>query len=91
VTVTTLLAQWNDGGHMMDGNGTGWLWILPMLVIVLAVIAVVVLVARPSNPRAEPPAATPDPNARAREILAERLAKGEIAVEEYQERLAALR
>jgi putative membrane protein len=83
VTASTLLAWdhhgWGDVGWM-------WLWggLMMVLWVALIVGAVWLLATRPWW-RAPPPAD------RAREILAERYARGEISTEEYHERLDALR
>jgi putative membrane protein len=81
-----VLAQANRwDGHMMWG--WGWMWVFGLLSVLLlaAVIAAAVWAAarggRPSQP---------DHSARAREILSERYARGEISTEEYRERLDAL-
>ena len=76
-----------DGGHM-GGGGWMWLW-LPLAVLVLVALAGVVglLVARGVTPTES----SPPPERRAREILMERFARGEIDADEYEERLARLR
>lgn len=80
---------------MMDGNGwmdgSGWAWgVLMMFVLLVAIVVVVWLVTRAAQ-SASPPGASADPHHQAREILAIRLAKGEIGVEEYQSRVEQLR
>ena len=88
VAFAELMARY-DG--MMDGDGSGWGWgVLMMVLVLLAVVVVVWLVVRStqSTAAAGPPA---DANFRARELLGERLAKGEIGPEEYQERISQLR
>ncbi|MER7542930.1 SHOCT domain-containing protein [Actinomadura sp.] len=85
-----------DGwGHMGNGGWSGWMWLWGAAMVLFWVIvigAAAWLVARAATPhRTRPPApgaARPD---RAREILAERYARGEISTEEYDERLAKLR
>ena len=77
------VADWNDN-HM--GNG-GWMWLwgsLMMLLMVAVVGLVVWLAAR--GPQHHQRSGTEN----ARAILAERLARGEIAPEEYNERLRHL-
>lgn len=69
-------------------GGWGWMWVFGLLsaLLLAAVITTVVwAVTRGSRP------SQPDPSARAREILNERYARGEISTEEYHERLNALR
>jgi putative membrane protein len=79
----TLLDPWDHG---WGGTGGMWLWGgLMMLFWVALVAAVVWLVATRSGPSPKPPADS------AREILAERYARGEITGEEYRERLDTLR
>ena len=83
VTALSTLAEvdWHHGDI-----GTGW-WIVMMLVMVafwVAVIAGIVWLVRTAAGGATPRRAS------ARERLDERLANGEIEVEEYQARLAAL-
>jgi putative membrane protein len=80
-TVATLVA---DRYGMMDG-GSGWMWFWGGLMLLLAVVvigAVVWAVAR-TAPQTAP---QPQPYDRARGILADRFARGEITSEEYQER-----
>ncbi len=73
------------GGHWA-GAGWGWWWGPLFLVFWLGVIGLFVwLFTRYSPPRGR---ASSD---RAREILAERFARGEISVEEYRERLSQIR
>jgi putative membrane protein len=82
-----LFADW-DHGRMMNNAGNGWWWVMGfgMLAIVIAAVVVVVwLVTRTAHPGAVAPS---DPNLRARQILSERLARGEIDPAEYQERLS---
>ncbi|GAA4283770.1 hypothetical protein GCM10022261_13010 [Brevibacterium daeguense] len=82
---------------MMYGMGTGgmwWIWVFGVLlligVIVLVVVLVQLLAGRPGNaPRGGYQGAVAS-GARAREILAERYARGELSTEEYRERLRTL-
>ena len=79
-----VLVQMFDRGDHMDG--AGWGWGLLMLIVIVAVIGLVVwAVARSTQ------SARPHPHDRAREILAERLASGEITPEEYRERAQHLK
>lgn len=80
-----------DDGHM--GDGWGVFMVVTMLVI-LAVLAfaLVWLVRSTRTPTLPPPTSSPSGTATgAEQILAERLARGEIDPEDYQARLAALR
>jgi len=80
---------------MYGGNwfGMAWMWFFWILLILGAILLVVVLVktfAGPGNPPPgphQPPG--PDPN-RARAILEERFARGEINADEFRERLRIL-
>ena len=83
-TAAILLAQSDEGrwGHM-SGWGGGWMWLwgtLMMLSWVVLIAAAVWLVARPFGRR---------PN-RAREILDERYARGDLTTDEYRERVDQL-
>jgi putative membrane protein len=84
-----LIAQVMYRDHWHDG---AW-WPIGMIFMGLIWIAalglVVWLIVRASNPTT-PPAATPAPQPRAREILDERYARGEISTAEYKERVANL-
>lgn len=82
-------AHHNDG-HMTWDDGTGWMWLwgsLMMLAFVAAVVVGVWLVVRATS---HTPPSTGD-RERARDILAERYARGELTTDEYRERLDALR
>lgn len=75
----------DDGWGHMDGWGGGWMWLwgsLMMLAWVAVIGGAVWLVARSLGAR------RPD---RAREILDERYASGELDTEEYRDRLQHLR
>lgn len=79
------LAADDDGwGHMGDWGG-GWMWLWGTLMMIGFAILVVWLV-RASTGSAGPPRR--EPAERAREILAERYAKGELSTEEYRERIS---
>jgi len=75
---------WSD--HM---HGWSWFWMIPMTFAFWAVLAwaVVALVRGGRASPAAPPAAGRNPE----DILAERLARGEIDPNDYSERLEALR
>jgi putative membrane protein len=69
--------------HDMDGSD--WIWMTSMMVIFWGVVAVVVIaVIRSSGSTTAAPRDTPE------ETLRQRLARGEIGIEEYQQRLEAL-
>ena len=75
------------------GMGGTWLWSLFGLLVVVGLVLLSVLVIRNlgGGTSSEPSAgAGPLPPSRAREILDERYARGEVSTEEYQERLRSL-
>jgi putative membrane protein len=84
--VTNVLAQmWDGSSNHMDG---GWWWVMGIgwLVFLAAIVVIVLLVVRPSEHRASKGARSgPE------DLLAERLARGEIDEDEYRRRRDALR
>jgi putative membrane protein len=85
-----LLATVNDDRwDHMDGWGGGWMWLWGIAMMVLFVILIMWLVRAASGTNT--PSSTPkDPTDRAREILAERYARGELTTDEYRERVEQL-
>lgn len=86
-TLATIAQQVADGdgwGHM-DGWGGGWMWLWGTLMMFswVAIIAAAVWYLGRSRDDRRP--------SRAREILEERYASGELSTEEYRERLDHLR
>lgn len=78
------------------GTGMGWAWTFWLLLIAGIVLLTVVVVRAISGGvrGGAGPARTDDGRprtSRAREVLDERYARGELATEEYRERLSALR
>ena len=77
-----LIAQMFDHGDHM--GGWGWGWGVLMMILIVAVIGLIVWgilwEARRAGGKTDG-----HPHDRAREILAERLARGEITPDEYQE------
>ncbi|MEV4561928.1 SHOCT domain-containing protein [Kitasatospora sp. NPDC049285] len=83
------------------GPNGGWEWMFPglaFLLLLLLIAGVALLLWRTQAHRTAPPPAphwggpeAPLPAPEAERLLAERLARGEIEVDEYRERLAALR
>ena len=70
--------------HDMDGSD--WIWMTSMMVIFWGVVAALVIaLIRRGAPTVAAPRDTPE------EKLRQRLARGEIDVDEYQQRLEALR
>ena len=82
----SLLAD-GDGYHMGDWGG-GWMLLWGTLMMIGFVVLLFWLV-RASSGSAGP--APREPTDRAREILAERFAQGELSTEEYRERTNELR
>ena len=85
-------------GNWNDGMGYGNWWWIPMTLMMVAfwgglIWLGVTLLKRSHTPQLHSPGApqvaTPPPTAQ--EILAERLARGEIEPDDYRQRLAALR
>lgn len=85
-SVATVLADRGDWGHhMWDGGGWMWLWWTLMMLFWVAVIGLAVFwIAR------APQSSRDSGDDRAKEILAERYARGELSTEEYRERVEAL-
>lgn len=87
--------MWGGYGHGYGlAMGLGWLW---GLLILAAVVVVIVLMVRLLTRSAQPAqGAVPPPQPAAqlsptpRQILEERLAKGEIDTQEFKDRIAAL-
>ena len=84
--VASLLAD-GDGYHMGDWGG-GWMFLWGTLMMIGFVVLIVWLVRAGSGSARSVPR---EPTDRAREILAERFAKGELSTEEYRERSSELR
>ncbi|WP_037609115.1 SHOCT domain-containing protein [Streptacidiphilus rugosus] len=89
-------------GHGGAGHHGGWFWIFPGITMILfwvLLVIVIVLLWRVVTGRtrgrwaAKAGGAMPPPQAppSAEQLLAERLARGEIEVDDYHRRLAALR
>jgi putative membrane protein len=79
---------------MMNGyTMSGWGWLLMTLGMLgfwaLVAVLALALLRRPSPPDQQPPPDQP-PRPGAEEILAERLARGELDPEEYRQRLQTL-
>src|SRR5262245_59942453 len=71
----------HPGGNVGWWHGSGWWWWLVLVAVSLGfVVALVWLVQRGERPRAS----------RARQILAERYARGEIGTEEYEQQRRVL-
>ena len=91
------MGNWDDG-HMDDGWGLAMLFgMLSVGVLVAIAVGLAVLWAARSTKAPSPTPVEPSASAtmrggteQARQILAERMARGEIDTEEYQTRLEAL-
>ena len=79
----------SDGWDHMNGWGGGWMWLWGLAIVILFVVLLVWLI-RSSVGSGGPGPASRNPVDRAREILAERYAKGELSTEEYRERVSEL-
>jgi len=80
-----------DGWDHMNGWGGGWMWLWGVAMMTLFVVLIVWLI-RAAGRDSTGVAGTDhrEPNDRAREILGERFAKGELSPEEYRERVSEL-
>ncbi len=87
--VATILAD-ADGFDHMNGWGGGWMWLWGVAMMVLFVMLIVWLVRASDGSTSASQPAPRDPTVRAREILAERYASGELSTEEYRERVGEL-
>ncbi len=83
----TRLADPGNGNNMMWDNNNGGMWLWGTLITLVVVAAIGVAVWLTMRGTRQPH--TPTPN-RAREILDERLARGELSADDYQERLKVL-
>ncbi|MGW3469617.1 SHOCT domain-containing protein [Saccharopolyspora sp. NPDC000995] len=81
--LTEFLAQWGPGWHGAH-SGPGWIFGLFFLLLIVALIATAIWLAVRGRPRQRSGVE------RAKEILSERFARGEISSDEYRERLNEL-
>ena len=88
--MNALFAQTGDQDHM-NGWGGSWMWLWGVVMMALFVALIVWLVRTRTGSAGSGQRQTVESTERARGILAERLAKGELSSEEYRERLDALR
>jgi len=79
-----------DGWDHMGGWGGGWMWLWGVAMMVLFVVLIVWLIRASIGQPAAPAARGRDPMDNARQILAERYARGELSSEEYRERVGEL-
>ena len=83
-----VLGQMMDRGDHMD-NGNGWWWIMGIvgLLLIIGLVVLIVMTLQRSNV----PTPEASPRRTADDLLAERLARGEIDADEYRRRRDALR
>ena len=92
VISTALIGTVNDDRwDHMDGWGGGWMWLWGVAMMALFVVLIVWLVRATTGNGPTSPPPPKDPWERAREILAERYARGELTTDEYRERIEHLR
>lgn len=90
VALLGVLADAGDGWDHMGGWGGGWMWLWGLATMVLFVVLIVWLVRASGGVPSAAPGPERPPADRAREILAERYARGELSTEEYRERAGEL-
>jgi putative membrane protein len=88
VLLTEFFAQSNDWNHM-NGWGGGWMWLWGVAMMA-GFVALIVWLARANSATSVPGVPPRDPTDRAKEILAERFAKGELSTDEFRERVSEL-
>ncbi|NNC81379.1 MAG: SHOCT domain-containing protein [Acidimicrobiales bacterium] len=74
----------------MGGWGGGWMWLWGLAMMALFVVLIVWLVRATSGGLSAPRPPERFSTDRAREVLAERYARGELSTEEYRERATEL-
>ena len=91
LAVVSLLADSaGDWGHM-GGWGGGWMWLWAVPTMLFFVVFLVWLVRAGVGSTPQSGTVPRDPDERAREILGERYARGDLSTEEYRERASELR
>ena len=87
MTAALVLAQMMDRGDMNDGGGHWWGWLIGLGALALVIVLVVWVVTRLTQPHSAAPAVTRDlSRPSAEDLLADRLARGEIDEDEYRRR-----
>ncbi len=85
-----VLAQADGWGHMNGWGGAWmWLWGVAMMTMIVALIVWALRAAGTNSTGLASPGRR-EPDDRAREILGERFANGELTSEEYRERISEL-
>jgi putative membrane protein len=74
----------------MNGWGGGWMWLSGVAMMILFVVLIVWFAKTTAGSTGSLTPPPPNPQDRAREILAERFAKGDLSTEEYRERINEL-
>jgi putative membrane protein len=87
MTAAVALLADAEGFNHMDGWGGRWMWLWGVAMMVLFVVLIVWLVRASVGPAGPTPR---DPVDRAREILSEQYATGELSTEDYRERVSEL-
>jgi conjugative relaxase-like TrwC/TraI family protein len=86
-----VLAQMMDRGDMNNGGGHWWAWLIGLAVLGIVIVLVVWMVTRLAQPHSASASAPPPSRPSAEDVLADRLARGEIDEDEYRRRRDALR
>ncbi|MGB3829390.1 MAG: SHOCT domain-containing protein [Ornithinimicrobium sp.] len=77
---------------MMGAGGMGWMWVIwPVVMVGLVLVVVLLLRGRGSPPNHNAGGASGPGSSRARELLDERYARGEVSDEEYEDKRKNLR
>ena len=82
---------YGHGDHMDNGWGGGWIVMLFMILVFVVLAGVVIWLLLGGARRSTGESATQPTRLTPEQVLAERLARGEIDPDEYRTRLAALR
>ena len=86
-----VLAQMMDRGDMDGGGGHWWAWLIGLAVLAVVIGLVVGAVIRTTTHPQQASSGSPPGRMSAEDVLADRLARGEIDTDEYRQRLGALR
>ena len=90
--IATLAAVLADAGNgHMDWDDSWWMWIWGPITMIVLVTAVIWAIRASTGTRPGAGGHDADPTRSARQILAERYARGEIDTDEYHQRLEHLK
>jgi putative membrane protein len=90
--MVSVFAELMDHRWMHEGGHGHWLWLLGLVVVAVLIGLVVWLLVRVSRSTATAPhSRARESRPSAEEVLADRLARGDIDPDEYRQRLNALR